>query len=86
MLFTKESSNFSFTLETYNSIMSKAFNDLELVGAVHALSERGRSLNSSRALRSKMLLVGLSQLRMHGITPLLVIRLLTVTTMSSLST
>ena len=53
MLFTKESSNFSFTLETYNSIMSKTFNDLELVGAVHALSEQQKITKFKQGLKEQ---------------------------------
>ena len=40
-----------FTIETYYSIMSKAFNDLELAGSAHALSEQQKITKFEQGLK-----------------------------------
>ena len=40
-----------FTFETNHSIMSKAFNDLELAGAAHALSEQQKITKFEQGLK-----------------------------------
>ena len=40
-----------FTIETYYSIMSKAFNDLELAGAAHSLSEQQKITKFEQGLK-----------------------------------